>query len=145
MNRYTIALSVVALIAVAWVKCTTAAVSFYREQAEAVNGQRPRTTIETLTSSAVEGRALGTVGMQVAVEWIAHQFEELGLQAAGEEFTYFQTLIRDYERLDSIPTLAVEGVPSAYQDEFSEFPGYTRIMGEAKAPVRFVAIGEQTR
>lgn len=52
-------------------KGSTAAVSFYREQAEAFNGQPAHTLIEALTSSAVEGKALATVGMQVAVEWIA--------------------------------------------------------------------------
>lgn len=40
-------------------KGSTAAVSFYREQAEAFNGQPAHTLIEALTSSAVEGKGTG--------------------------------------------------------------------------------------
>jgi len=142
-NRYTVGFAALALILLSWIQGSTGALRSYSENSEMFDGQRAFAYAQELSSPAFEGRALGSEGMAAASEWIANQFEELGLQAAGEEFTYFQTRVRDYERLDSIPTLIVEGVPSVYQEEFSEFPGYTRTAGEAKAPVRFVAIGEQ--
>ncbi len=145
VNRYTVGFTAIVLLLLTWMHGSTGALRSYSVNAETFDGQRALAYTQELSSAAFEGRALGSDGMAAASEWIAYQFEELGLQAAGEEFTYFQTRVRDYERLDSIPTLSVEGIPLDYREEFSEFPGYTRIMGEAKAPVRFVAIGEQMR
>ncbi len=145
VNRYTVGFTALALLLLTWMHGSTGALRSYSVNAETFDGQRALAYTQELSSAAFEGRALGSDGMAAASEWIAYQFEELGLQAAGEEFTYFQTRVRDYERLDSIPTLSVEGLPLDYREDFSEFPGYTRILGEASGPVRFVAIGEQIR
>jgi len=145
VNRYTVGFTVIVLLLLTWMHGSTGALRSYSENAETFDGQRALAYTQELSSAAYEGRALGSDGIAAASEWIAHQFEELDLQAAGEEFTYFQTRTRSYQRLDAIPTLFIEGIPLAYREEFSEFPGYTRIMGEAKAPVRFVAIGDQMR
>jgi peptide/nickel transport system permease protein len=143
VNRYTVGFSALALLLLTWMQGSTGALRSYSVNAESFDGQRALAYAQELSLAAFDGRALGSEGMAAASEWIAHQFEELGLQSAGEEFTYFQTRSRDYERLDSIPTLFLEGLPLEYRDDFSEFPGYTRILGEASGPVRFVAIGEQ--
>lgn len=145
VNRYTVGFTALALLLLTWMQGSTGALRSYSENAETFDGQSALAYTQELSSATFEGRTLGSEGMAAASEWIAHQFEDLGLQAAGEEFTYFQTRSRDYERLDSAPTLFIEGIPLAYREDFSEFPGYTRIMGEAKAPVRFVAIGDQMR
>ena len=143
INRYTVGFAALALIFLSWLQGSTGALRSYTVNAEMFDGWRALAYTRELSAPAFEGRALGSVGMAAASEWIADQFEELGLQAAGEGFTYFQTRTRDFERLDSEPILVVEGVPSIYRQDYSAFPGSTRTMGEAKAPVRFVAIGEQ--
>ncbi|MEA1977599.1 MAG: ABC transporter permease subunit [Chloroflexota bacterium] len=145
VNRYTVGFTAIVLLLLTWMHGSTGALRSYSVNAETFDGQRALAYTQELSSAAFEGRALGSDGMAAASEWIAYQFEELGLQAAGEELTYFQTRTRDYERLDSTPTLSVEGLPLDYREDFSEFPGYTRILGEASGPVRFVAIGEQIR
>ena len=143
VNRYTIGFAALALLFLSWIQGSTGALRSYNSNAEMFDGQSAFAYAQELSSPDFEGHALGTDGMAATSEWIAHQFEELGLQAAGEEFTYFQTRIRDYERLDSIPRLIVEGISLEYHQDFSEFPGYSRIIGEASGPVRFVAIGDQ--
>ncbi len=47
--------------------------------------------IDYLASDDLEGRGVGTRGIQLAAEYIAQQFTQLGLEPAGEEGTYFQT------------------------------------------------------
>ena len=145
INRYTVGFAALALIFLSWLQGSTGALRSYTVNAEMFDGRSALAYTRELSSPAFEGRALGSDGMAAASEWIAQRFEDLGLQAAGETFTYFQTRSRDYERLDSIPRLYVEGAPQEYREDFSEFPGYSRIMGEASGPVRFVAIGEQVR
>ncbi|MGB2896501.1 MAG: ABC transporter permease subunit [Anaerolineales bacterium] len=145
VNRYTIGFAALALIFLSWIQGSTGVLRSYTVNAEMFDGRSALAYTRELSSPAFEGRALGSDGMAAASEWIAQQFEELGLQAAGETFTYFQTRSRDYERLDSIPRLFVEGAPQEYREDFSEFPGYSRIMGEASGPVRFVAISGQMR
>ena len=45
-----------------------------------------------LAADEREGRGLGTDGLHVRPEeWLARRFEDLGLEPAGENGTYFQT------------------------------------------------------
>lgn len=46
--------------------------------------------VEFLTSDFLEGRLTGSKGEHLATEYIAHQFQQLGLQPAGDKGTFFQ-------------------------------------------------------
>jgi len=96
--------------------------------------------------ASLDGRALGTPGMDKTAEYIAQQFQDLGLQAAGERFTYFQTRKRFFEHLDAVPQLAIEdgGEALVYHQDFVEYPGYYRTLGQAHGQIRFLAIGDLT-
>ncbi|MCS7182056.1 MAG: M20/M25/M40 family metallo-hydrolase [Thermoanaerobaculum sp.] len=50
-----------------------------------------RRDVYFLASSGLEGRRAGTVGAQVAADFIAQRFAHLGLAPAGDQQTYFQT------------------------------------------------------
>jgi hypothetical protein len=54
--------------------------------------------IDYLASDELEGRGIGSRGIELAAEYIAGQFEEIGLEPAGEDGTYFQTLQMTLER-----------------------------------------------
>ena len=51
--------------------------------------------IQYLADDALEGRGLGTAGLDAAAEYIAARFSQVGLQPGGDE-GYFQTF-----RIDS--------------------------------------------
>ena len=46
--------------------------------------------VQVLASDDFAGRAPGTVGEEKTVEWLAAEFERLGLEPAGEDGTWFQ-------------------------------------------------------
>ena len=49
-----------------------------------------RQHVETLASPHFEGRMTGTTGEQKATQYVAEEFQRLGLEPAGENSTYFQ-------------------------------------------------------
>lgn len=148
INRYTLALALVAVLGIGWVRGNTGATAVYRQQASAFDGQRALAHVQALADPALEGRALGTSGMDAAADYVARQFEDLGLQAAGEGFSYFQTRDRAYETLDAVPQLLIEdnGSPLTYRQDYAEYPaGRDRNMGQIQGKVRFLAMGDLTR
>ncbi len=48
--------------------------------------------MRVLADDAFEGRAAGTTGYQKAADYVARQFETLGLQPAGDAGSYFQSV-----------------------------------------------------
>lgn len=69
------------------------------------------------------------------------------MQAAGENFTFFQTRSRDYESLDMLSNFVIDdGVPPfVYHQDYAEFSGTESNMGMAFGPIRFRAMREITR
>jgi ABC-type dipeptide/oligopeptide/nickel transport system permease component len=148
VNRYTVALALLAVLSVGWIRANTGATAVYRQQASAFDGQRALAHVQTLADPAMSGMALGTPGMEAAADYVAQQFQALGLQPAGEDFSYFQTRSRAYEQLDAIPELVVQdnGPSLVYHQDFVEYPaGRNRNMGQAQSKVRFMAMGELMR
>jgi hypothetical protein len=68
--------------------------------------------IDYLASDELEGRAVGSRGIELAAEYIADQFAQIGLEPAGENGTYFQTFEMTLHRtLTDATRLAFEGDP----------------------------------
>jgi peptide/nickel transport system permease protein len=143
-NRYTFLIAAISLVGMNWFRGSTGMLSIYREQASAVDGESALRYVEALTADCLEGRAMGTVGLDVSAEWIAMQFEELGLQPAGKDGTFFQPRERDFEVLTDIPVLAVDDNNSQleYREDYTEFPAPVRNLGSAVGEVRVVATGD---
>ena len=62
---------------------------------EALNTIRPeaiRADMRFLSDDALEGRGTGTRGYDIAAKFMATQFESLGLQPAGDNRSYFQSV-----------------------------------------------------
>lgn len=143
-NRYTAAAGLFAIAAFLSWRGSTGALTVYSRQAEAFDGARAMSNLEALTHPIAEGLALGSMGMDVSAQWIAEQFEAMGIQAGGEQFTYFQERSRSYQTLEATPTLKIEdnGPPLVFQRDFNAFPANYRIGGTAMGRVRFVALGD---
>ncbi|MEZ4657090.1 MAG: ABC transporter permease subunit [Caldilineaceae bacterium] len=144
-NRYTVALILAAIPLVAWVRANTGSVAFYRQQAMLFDGAAARQQVQSLSAEANMGRALGSPGVQRAAEQIAAEFDTLGLQRAGGDFTWFQPRDRDFEQLTALPTMRLGNAEAlVYGRDFSEFTGPFRVLGQAQGTVQFLAAGHLT-
>ena len=143
LNRYTLALAAGLVAAIFWIQGSTGSIVAYQQNARTFEGKAAKVDIEALTAPAAEGRNLGTLGLQVAAEWIAESFERLGLQPAGETFTYFQPRRRDFQVLAAQPVLQLNdgGEPLRFQEDFNVYPSRNTIAGHAAAPFRFLGLG----
>ena len=146
-NRYIVAVAAIVILGFVWVRGSTGSTAFYQKHADAFDGQQAMTHVETLSAPALYGRAVGTPGLDAGVEYIAEQFETMGIQPAGERLTYFQTRSRSFGTIDAVPILSIENndTPLVYHQDYVEYPGENLNSGEAAGPVRFVALGELTK
>jgi peptide/nickel transport system permease protein len=147
LNRYTIALGLIAVVAISRIQGSTGELAVYQIQASNFDGEKAYANLEALTAPTLEGRSLGTEGMEETADWIAHEFESMEIQAAGQRLTYFQERPRGYQVLDAIPSLVIEdeGSSLAYHQDYVEFPGFFRNMGQVSGPVSFLGLGQITR
>jgi peptide/nickel transport system permease protein len=145
VNRYTVALVLVAALGVGWAKGNTGAIAYYRRQAAAFDGAQALAYAQSLADVSFDGRALGTPGHEAAARHIEQLFRSLGLQAGGEGLGYFQTRSRSCEVLDAVPRLVIEGDDSwVYRRDYAEYPGLYRNVGRFDGPVRVLTMGELT-
>jgi Zn-dependent M28 family amino/carboxypeptidase len=87
--------------------------------AAAVSADVLRGHLEFLADDALEGRAPGTRGGELAQKYIASQFRRLGLEPAGDSASYFQRV--PIIALTPTPKLAViapAAEPLAWKDDF---------------------------
>ena len=87
--------------------------------AAAVNGNVLRGHLEYLADDALEGRAPGTRGGDLAAKYIAAQFRRLGLEPAGDSGSYYQRV--PIISLTPTPTLAVTAPaarPLTWKDDY---------------------------
>lgn len=145
-NRYVLAGLLAVILAGIWVKANTGATAVYREQASAFDGERAAAAVARLTDPALEGQALGSAGARRTAEFIAGQFEALELQAAGEEFSYFQPRTRTYAQITETPRLQIDdgGLPLAYRRNFAEYLWRFNTLGEGEGPARLIGFNEFT-
>lgn len=143
-NRYTLALAFGGLLIFGWARANTGSIAYYRQQARAFDGQQALAQVEQLTAPAFEGRSLGTPGMDDSADWIAQQFQSLGLFSAGENATFFQNRTREFTQINTPARFAIrDGNPAPqYRSDFVEYPGYFTSVGEAEGPVRVVLAGD---
>ena len=143
-NRYTMAAVVLAAAGFLYVRGQTGSLAFYQEQAAAFDGEHAMQYVQALSDPQFQGRALGTVGLERAAEYIAGQFQNLGVQAAGQDFTYFQSRKRSYERLRNVPSFTIEdGGPNLkYRVDYAEHPSPYYNLGSAEGSVTFLTFGD---
>jgi Peptidase family M28 len=70
-----------------------------------------RRRVEILADDSMGGRLPGSHGNIAATDYVASEFRRLGLEPAGDNGGYFQTVTMISGRLDTTETLTVNGVP----------------------------------
>ena len=145
VNRYTVAGTAVAAVVVVWLSANSGVMPFYLEQAGTFDGERAYAHVAALSDPALQGRSLGTQGMADAAQYVADQFEGLGLQSAGQENSYFAQRKRSFARLEAVPTPRDRGRRAAagLWARLCVYPGLYQSGGAARGPVRFVGLGRR--
>ena len=106
-------------------------------------GQRIEADVRALADDAMEGRETGTPGYDRAAEYVAGRYAEIGLEPAGDDGTFFQsvpllkaTLQDDGARLEIVR----DGRTTAlrFRDDFLPTPNYNLPEASLEAPAVFV-------
>ncbi|MFP4343234.1 MAG: ABC transporter permease subunit [Anaerolineales bacterium] len=146
-NRYTLLAGLGLVIGLGWVLRSTAPLGVYRSQAERFEATRAMEYIEALTAPEFEGRRSGSEGAARAAEYIAAEMKALGLQPAGRDGTYYQTMKTTRLRITETPVVEmVDGQgavveAAVYGEDFLEVGGFSIAVGEVTAPVVGLALG----
>ncbi len=145
VNRYTIGASfgvgMLLLLAAegtgSWRLFTSIAGDFSAERAVAHIGY--------LASEDLGGRAVDTPGVEMAAQYVADQFAQLGLQPAGPQvegaLSYFVSAPVEYAKLNREPVLELYDssgqalLPLGYRQDFAEVPDEVNRFGEMLAEV----------
>jgi Zn-dependent M28 family amino/carboxypeptidase len=117
--------------------------------AEALAAIRPealRAHVRFLADDLLEGRGTGTRGYEIAARYVAAQFEAAGLQPAGADGSFFQTVSLRRAQLvaeGSSLTLTRSGRSTelAYGRQFALVPDVLRERAEAAGGVVYVGFG----
>ncbi|MFN2220961.1 MAG: ABC transporter permease subunit, partial [Candidatus Promineifilaceae bacterium] len=143
-NRYTLALAIVAVVGLIWLRQNMGAMPYYRDFAKEFDGQEAMAYVTELTEPTMDGRSLGTAGMDKAADYIADEMVRLGLQAGGQKNTLFQERRRSYEMLDATPVFTIDdgGPEPTYGQDFAVYPSQSASLGQVAKPVRFIGLGQ---
>ena len=104
----------------------------------------------TLLATQFEGRRAGTPGGRAAAEFMASEFQKLGLQPAGDNGTYFQNFEMPYLELAETPELALLDEAGRtmrtfqHRLDFREFIFGNAGQGRAEAEVVYVGAGSHS-
>jgi hypothetical protein len=111
--------------------------------------ERMRKDITFLASEECEGRGVGTLGLDLAAQYIAVQFSRSGLKPGGVNGTYFQPFpFATNAQLDGESTMTLES-PVGKKIELKQGIDFqiigTSAAGRFNAPLVFVGYGTTTR
>lgn len=101
--------------------------------------------VRHLTDDALNGRLSGSADAEKVAEWIAGEFESLGLQPGGAERTFFQPFAENYRDLIGTPTLILrcadgQEIHAEYGRDFTRSAGRYDVGGFGKGEVVFLAL-----
>jgi Zn-dependent M28 family amino/carboxypeptidase len=105
-NGHLLTCAVVVSTLVACAKGTAVAADPPGAGEPAVSIERIQAHVKYLASDRLEGRGVGTRGEELAIDYLAREFEKAGLKPAGERGTFFQTVPLLRVTTDTTATLA---------------------------------------
>ena len=146
VNRYTVILLLLAVFGYNYVSANSGAIPFYRQHAEGFSGENAMEHLMVMVDQRIQGRALGSGNTDLAAYYIANQFENLGVQSAGQSSSYFQTRNHSFERIDSIPHFDINDGASTpiFHQDYAAYPGRNMSLGETETTIRILALGERS-
>ena len=114
----------------------------WRNVAESFDAQRGLATAAELAGQQFAGRETGSSGGRAAAEAIAAEFQQLGLEPAGDNASFFQTFPISYTAPAGPPMLAFERdgqrLELAYRQDFIERTEGNGLGGAAAGPAVWV-------
>ena len=87
-------------------------------KADAVLLQNLKNHVVFLSDDRLEGRATGTDGEQLAVEYISDQFRQAGLEPKGTNGFIQEFVVEDGKRIDGATMLSINGSPLQLHQEY---------------------------
>ncbi|HXO62260.1 MAG TPA: M28 family metallopeptidase [Candidatus Acidoferrales bacterium] len=105
-----------------------------------------RADMRFLSDDALEGRGTGTRGYEIAAKYMATQFESLGLQPAGDNGSYFQSVPLRSAKPDEVKTTLVltrsgKDETLTFRKDYISHGDFVRPDSSVEAPVVFVGDG----
>jgi Zn-dependent M28 family amino/carboxypeptidase len=142
----------VAVAAVAWICALAAAIAVAAAKDaadQAMASIRPeaiRADMRFLSDDLLEGRRTGTHGYELAAQYVASRFKELGLEPAGDNGGYFQSVPFRASHVEAAQTsmrwtISGQQTPLAFAQDFIAASDPTRPETSVDAPVVFVGYG----
>jgi peptidase M28-like protein len=137
-------------LAVVWVMGRSRMVRAEGDAAEAamatIRPEAIRADMRFLADDLLEGRGTATRGQEIAAKFMAAQFEQMGLEPAGDDGTYFQSVPFRSGRPDEAKTalILVRGGKEqdlVYRKDFISAADPGRSESSVEAPVVFVGDG----
>jgi len=112
----------------------------------AIRAEAIRAHMNFLADDLLEGRATGTRGHEIAARYMASEFEAIGLEPAGENGTYFQSVplrsIRPDEQRTALAfVLGGKEKALVFRRDFVSYGDPGRISTSVEAPVVYVGFG----
>lgn len=111
--------------------------------ANSVDREALRSDVRILAADDMEGREAGTRGHERAAGYVAGRFASLGLQPAGDDGTYFQSVpMRRYAPAEDGNALSIEGMGELqmFEDYYVEGTAQQQ-SGSFTAPLVFIGYG----
>ena len=135
----------VSACAVAFVLMTSAVFAAPTPGAEALrSAEHVKAHMAFLASDLLEGRETGARGADIAAEYIASQYRQLGLTPAGEGGTYFQRVPLLAYRASGTGALILHprdgaSIPLIFGEDY--LPGHNPVAGEVRVSGALVFVG----
>lgn len=125
---------------------TPAATGMAEQAMATIKAEAIRADMRLLSDSLLEGRRTGTRGHEIAAKYVASRFEALGLEPAGDNGTYFQSVPLRASRVDRAATTMSwtrngQETPLAFGKDFIVGADPSRPETSVDAPVVFVGFG----
>jgi hypothetical protein len=111
-----------------------------RPTGAAISAQDLRTRLYIMADDSMKGREAGTRGNVMGTDYIAAELRRMGLQPAGDNGTFFQTIPLMQRGVAEGAALSVDGAPLAFGTDFLLVPTYGGVLLFAD---RFQANGVQ--
>jgi hypothetical protein len=113
---------------------------------ESIRPEGIRAGMRFLSDDLLEGRGTGTRGYNIAAKYVAAEFEGMGLQAAGDNGTYFQSMPLRTARINEAKTTLTLGRAGkeealVFRKDFIADGDANRADTSVEAPVVYVGTG----
>ena len=124
----------------------TAVPAFAADGSDALLTARLEAHVRFLADDLLRGRQPGTAGYDIAANYVASQFRQMGLAPAGTDGGYFQPVpLRRAWLQEGSAAMAFEHAgesrPLRFVDEFYMGPGMSRAVTDVTAPLVFAGYG----